>query len=82
MKDHWCVVVERNGEHVVTIESRMLAGREISDEDEAVIEIAARHLLAFIGCSNPPERAEWSTGEPQGHSHHWNLQAPPKHQEP
>lgn len=49
MPDHWRVVVERNGEHVVSIEPEMLAGREISDEDEVIIRIAAEHLLSFIG---------------------------------
>lgn len=47
--DHWAVTVYRNGEEVVTIGSNCLSGREISDEDERVIGIAARSLLGFIG---------------------------------
>jgi hypothetical protein len=46
---HWAVTVWRNGEEIVTIETNCLSGREISDEDEKVIGIAARHLLGFIG---------------------------------
>lgn len=45
----WAVTVERNGEPVVTIESKSLAGRELNAEDERVIEMAARHLLSFLG---------------------------------
>jgi len=45
----WAVMVSRNGEEIVTIESNCFSGREISLEDERVIEMAARHLLAFIG---------------------------------
>jgi hypothetical protein len=48
---HWSVTVERNGENVVTIESNCFSGREISEEDERVILIAARNLLGFIGRS-------------------------------
>lgn len=47
--DHWSVTVRRNGEEIVTIETAMLAGREISPADEEAIRTAARHLLAFIG---------------------------------
>jgi len=47
--DHWSVTVRRNGEEVVTIESNMLSGREISSGDEEAIRTAALHLLAFIG---------------------------------
>ena len=46
---HWAVTVERNGEKIVTIESYCLSGREISEEDERVIRMAANHLLGFVG---------------------------------
>ena len=69
MNDHWRVVVERNGEHVVSIEPNMLAGREPSDADEAAIETAARHLIAFIGGPEIPERAEWPRGS------FWDMEA-------
>lgn len=49
----WAVTVERNGEQVVTIASNNLSGRNLSAEDERVIEIAARHLLSFIGKPAP-----------------------------
>lgn len=49
---HWRVVVETSGEHIVSIEPEMLAGREISEADEDVIRTAAHHLLAFIGDSS------------------------------
>lgn len=48
----WAVTIERNGEQVVTISSHMLSGRDLSEEDEAVIRLAAEHLRAFIGA--PP----------------------------
>lgn len=46
---HWTVTVSRNGEEIVTIETNWLSGREISDEDERVIRLAADNLLGFIG---------------------------------
>lgn len=46
---HWSVVVERNGERIVTLESNSLSGRDLSDEDERVIRMAADHLHAFVG---------------------------------
>lgn len=45
----WSVTVERDGEHVVTIDTACLSGREISQEDEWAIRTAAHHLLSFIG---------------------------------
>lgn len=54
MELHWSVKVERDGEHIVTIESNCLCGREISFEDEVTIRTAAHHLLSFIG-DPPPE---------------------------
>ena len=46
---HWSVTVECDGEHVVTIESSCLSGRELSAEDERIIRMAGRNLLAFVG---------------------------------
>jgi hypothetical protein len=46
---HWAVMVYRNGENILTIESNMLAGRDLSPEDEACIEDCAHQLLSFIG---------------------------------
>lgn len=48
-QDHWAVMVYRDGENIVTIETNHLAGRDLSQEDEAIIRLCARHLLAFIG---------------------------------
>lgn len=45
---HWRVTVETSGEHIVSIEPQMLAGREPSEADEDAIRTAAHHLLAFI----------------------------------
>jgi len=50
---HWAVTVSRNGEDIVTIESNCLSGREISDEDERIIELCANNLLGFIGAPLP-----------------------------
>ena len=54
---HWSVIVSRDGEDVVCIESNSLSGREISGEDEAAIRVAAYSLLGFIGesccCRDP-----------------------------
>lgn len=49
--ESWAVTVERNGEQVVTIASNCLSGRDLSADDERIIETAARHLLAFLGHS-------------------------------
>jgi hypothetical protein len=49
MSDEWEVIVYRNGQEVVTIGSRSMSGREISQEDEKIVRKAANHLLAFIG---------------------------------
>jgi hypothetical protein len=48
-RESWAVSVERNGENVVTIESNCLSGRDLSADDKRVIEVAARHLLSFLG---------------------------------
>lgn len=45
--DHWRVTVETSGEHIVSIEPEMLAGREPSEADYDAIRTAAQHLLSF-----------------------------------
>lgn len=52
------VEVRQFGDLVVAIEERMLAGREITKQDEEGIRECARQLLAFIGDS--PHNAEAS----------------------
>ena len=54
--EHWAVTVSPDGEEIVTIESNLLSGREITAEDEATIRMAAHHLLAFIGDPTPSTR--------------------------
>lgn len=54
-QDHFAVTVHRDGEHVVTIETNCLSGRNITAEDEQVIRGAALHLLAFIGDPAPQD---------------------------
>lgn len=49
---HWSVSVERNGKRIVTIESNFLSGRQISEEDERIIRLAAQHLNGFVGPDN------------------------------
>jgi hypothetical protein len=49
MMEYFSVTVSRNGERLVTIETTVLSGRELSDEDEDCIRNAARHLLGFVG---------------------------------
>jgi hypothetical protein len=57
---HWAVSVDRNGENILTIESRCLSGRYLSPEDEATIRDCARQLLAFVGDAPlPRERARY-----------------------
>jgi hypothetical protein len=46
---HWAVTVSADGEPLVTIEKNCLSGRDLTPDDEDVIEWAAHHLLAFIG---------------------------------
>lgn len=58
---HWRVSVETSGETIVSIETEMLAGREISEADEDAIRTAAHNLLAFIG--DPPSPQALSVGD-------------------
>jgi hypothetical protein len=51
---HWAVTVFADGDAIVTIESNGLSGRPLSPADEAVIERAALHLLAFLGRTYVP----------------------------
>lgn len=57
----WEVEVRRDGDNIVTIGDRMMAGKpEFSDEDEAVIRGCADALLSFVGWSRAaPEHQEW-----------------------
>jgi len=43
--EHWAVTVETQGEQIVSIEPRMLCGREISDDDRDAIRTAAYHRM-------------------------------------
>jgi len=54
----WAVTVERNGENVVTLSSNGQGGRSLSVEDERVIQMAADHLLGFLGLPSPRRQAE------------------------
>lgn len=45
----WAVEVRSDGEPVVTIEDRMLSGRDISEADADLIRECAAQLLAFVG---------------------------------
>jgi len=53
---HWSVTVTRHGVPILTIETAILSGRELSPDDQEAIRTAARHLLAFIGDPAPPEK--------------------------
>jgi hypothetical protein len=63
---HWAVMVYRNGENLLTIESNSLAGKpEFNDDEAQCIRDCGRHLLAFIGgdeCvpAGPPPAQEQS----------------------
>lgn len=48
---HWAVSVAVDGENILTIESNCLSGVESIAEHEGAVEMAARHLLSFIGRS-------------------------------
>lgn len=58
--DHWRVTVETSGEHIVSIEPEMLAGREPSEADYDAIRTAAHHLLSFAGDPQPAALASLS----------------------
>jgi hypothetical protein len=52
--DHWCVEVSSHGENLVTIESRILAGKpDLTPHEAGLIRTAGEHLLAFIGRPAP-----------------------------
>lgn len=48
-RQSWAVIVERNGEEVVTLSSNGYGGRDLSDDDERIVRRAAEHLLSFLG---------------------------------
>lgn len=52
MRDGYSVTVYRNSCQLVTIESAMLSGCDLTPDDVAAIRTAGEHLLAFAG----PER--------------------------
>ena len=46
----WAVMVDRDGDNIVTIGSSHLSGKaDLSPEDEETIRTAAQHLLSFVG---------------------------------
>lgn len=49
MREGYSVTVSKHGEPILTIESAMLSGAELSAEDEQAIRDAGQHLLSFIG---------------------------------
>jgi hypothetical protein len=49
MGNGWAVEVRRHGDVVVCIEDRMLAGRDLSEEDADLIRGCAQQLLSFVG---------------------------------
>jgi len=67
MSESWAVTVERNGENVVTLASNCHGGRDLSDEDERIVRLAADHLSAFIGQAAQPTPAPKPC--PRGHHH-------------
>ena len=59
----WSVTVERDGEQVVTIETKCLSGRDLIPGDEDAIRTAAQHLLAFIGDGMTSEEVKTERAE-------------------
>jgi hypothetical protein len=68
-REHWAVMVDRNGDNILTIESAILAGKpDLEPEDEACIEMCGRQLLAFLGFPDPPhDRLERLRGIREAH---------------
>lgn len=62
--EHWGVTCYINCQHVLTIESNSVCGRQLSDSDIEAIRNMAEHLLAFVGDSKEPRR-DFVTGEPE-----------------
>ena len=62
-KKYWSVSVSSSGEEILTIEPQMVAGRELTTDDEEIVRTAAHHLLAFIGDPQPPARKSGKEGE-------------------
>jgi hypothetical protein len=58
--DQWFRVEVRDGNgQIVAIETEMLAGRDIGDEETAVIAKAVQHLIGFAGlCCHGRERED------------------------
>lgn len=60
-REHWAVTVWRNGEAILTIESNMLSGRDLSPEDVDCVRRSALHLASFIGQAPAPEPEKETT---------------------
>lgn len=60
---HWSVQVCDERGVVVTIETQALSGRPITLEDEDTIQLAASHLLSFIGRVYTIEKPEECTAD-------------------
>lgn len=55
MREGYGVIVTKNGEPILTIDSSMLSGQpEFSDEEADAIRDASEHLAAFIGPPREP----------------------------
>lgn len=57
----WAVEVSRDGERILTIGSNILAGADMTPENETVVRDAAHHLLSFLGdgfAASPETTAE------------------------
>lgn len=64
----WAVEVSRDGERILTIGSNILAGADMTPENETVVRDAAHHLLSFLGdgfaaSPEPPAESAWRTIE-------------------
>ena len=71
-RQSWSVSVERNGDRILTIADRELAGKDLTSEDGETIRMAARHLLAFIGepASDPARLTDSEQGKATGSASH------------
>jgi hypothetical protein len=49
MIEHWRVQVDINGDMAIAIETNILCGKDLSDDEQDVVQHCAEHLLAFLG---------------------------------